>query len=107
MVRHWGFGRGRGLRRARRLNRDRPHLEVVTVHLQDGGVDAFTPDPITIDCRDCACRNTATCDDCVVTFILDREPDDALVVDAEEHRTLRSLHAVGLLPGLRHVPRTG
>jgi hypothetical protein len=43
----------------------------------------------------------------VVTFILSRAPDEAVVVDADEHRTLRRLHAVGLLPALRHVPRTG
>ena len=28
-------------------------------------------------------------------------------VDVDEQRTLRRLHAVGLLPALRHVPRTG
>ncbi len=81
--------------------------ESVTGPPHDGEVDATSPDPITIDCHDCTQRDTPTCDDCVVTFILSRRPDDAVVVDADEHRTLRSLHAVGLLPALRHVPRTG
>jgi hypothetical protein len=75
-------------------------------------VDANSPDPtrrelLTIDCETCVCRRTAACDDCVVSFILSRQPDDAVVVDADERRALRSLHAVGLLPGLRHQPRTG
>lgn len=64
-------------------------------------------DTITIDCDDCARQHTRTCDECVVTFILSRRPDDAVVVDVDEHRALRRLHAVGLLPALRHVPRTG
>lgn len=70
-------------------------------------MDDNSPDTLTIDCQSCEQRDTATCDDCVVSFILSREPDDAVVVDADEQRTLRSLHAVGLLPALRHVPRTG
>lgn len=64
-------------------------------------------DSLTIDCQDCTRQHTSTCEDCVVTFILSREPDEAVVVDADERRALRRLHAVGLLPALRHVPRTG
>lgn len=75
--------------------------------MDDNFPDADEREPLTIDCETCVCRRTRACDDCVVTFILSRQPDDAVVVDADERRALRSLHSVGLLPGLRHQPRTG
>jgi hypothetical protein len=50
-------------------------------------------------------RATSACDDCVVSFILDREPGDAVVVDADEERALRVLGEGGLVPRLRHRPR--
>ena len=59
----------------------------------------------TISCDDCAMQNTAHCDDCVVTFVCNREPDDALIVDADEARALRLLAGGGLVPELRHVSR--
>jgi len=66
-----------------------------------------SPDPLRIDCADCALQHSAACDDCVVTFICSREPDDAVVVDLVEMRALESLGAGGLLPALRHEPRAG
>ena len=42
------------------------------------------------------------CEDCVVSFIVGREPEDALVVDAAEARAVRLLERAGLLPGVRH-----
>ena len=60
-----------------------------------------------IDCDDCVRQHTETCQDCVVTFLLGREADDAVVIDVLEERKLRQLQAVGLVPGLRHRPRTG
>ena len=59
--------------------------------------------PITISCHDCSMLDTPTCQDCVVSFILDREPDDAVVIDADEARAVRMLGAVGLVPHLRHT----
>jgi hypothetical protein len=59
----------------------------------------------TIDCDDCTMAGTFACDDCVVTFILRREPGEAIVIDAEEERALRSLQGGGLVPELRHHPR--
>jgi hypothetical protein len=50
---------------------------------------------------------SAACADCVVSFIVGREPGDAVVVDAEQERALRTLGAAGLVPRLRHVSRTG
>ena len=60
---------------------------------------------ISIDCDECVAEGTAACDDCVVTFIVSREPGDAVVVDADEERALRVLSEQGLVPRLRHEPR--
>ncbi len=56
----------------------------------------------TIDCAACAHQGTPVCDDCVVSFIVGRAPEDALVVDADEARAVRLLERAGLLPGVRH-----
>ncbi len=56
----------------------------------------------TIDCADCAHRDTPVCHDCVVSFIVGREPGDAVVVDADEARAVRLLSRAGLVPGVRH-----
>ena len=60
---------------------------------------------LSIDCGECVMAHTEACDDCVVTFILSREPGDAVIVDAEEERALRALGEGGLVPKLRHRPR--
>ena len=59
----------------------------------------------TISCGDCVMAGTDACDDCVVTFIVNREPGDAVVVDATEERALRALGDEGLVPRLRHHSR--
>jgi hypothetical protein len=64
-------------------------------------------DAFTIDCAECAHRHTPVCDDCVVSFIVGRQPEDAVVVDVEEARAVRLLHDAGLVPGVRHVRRVG
>ena len=67
-----------------------------------------TPDGgLTIDCDCCALRNTDACDDCVVSFLLEREPDDAVVIDADEARAMRMLERAGLVPTLRFSTQTG
>lgn len=63
--------------------------------------------PLVIDCDDCSQRGTNTCDDCVVTFLCSREPDEAVVIDVQEVRALRRLSDAGLVPQLRHRRRTG
>ena len=62
---------------------------------------------LTIDCAGCAHRDTPVCADCVVSFIVSRDPDDALVVDAAEARAVRLLAHAGLVPHVRHEPRAG
>ena len=61
----------------------------------------------TISCDDCTMQGTSACDDCVVTFVCGRAPGEALVIDVEEARAVRLLERAGLVPGLRHVRRTG
>ena len=50
-------------------------------------------------------QHTGACDDCVVTFIVGREPGEALVIDVEEARAVRLLAEAGLVPELRHRRR--
>jgi hypothetical protein len=58
---------------------------------------------IAIDCAQCALQWTEACEDCLVTFVLGREPEDAVVIDADEERALRTLARAGLVPGIRHT----
>lgn len=62
---------------------------------------------ITVECETCVMRDTDACRDCVVTFLVDRDPDDAVVIDAEEARAMRMLEQAGLLPSLRFRQRAG
>lgn len=57
---------------------------------------------LTISCDDCALQHTDACDDCVVSFVLDHDPHDAIVIDADEARAVRLLAGAGLVPQLRH-----
>lgn len=59
----------------------------------------------TISCDDCTMRATPACDDCVVTFLCEREPDDAVTIDLAEEQAVRRLANAGLVPRLRHQPR--
>jgi len=62
---------------------------------------------LTIDCGSCVMQGTDACAGCVVSFICDREPEDAVIFDAAEERALRLLEGSGLVPPLRHVRRAG
>jgi hypothetical protein len=61
---------------------------------------------LTISCEECKMQHTTACEGCVVSFICDREPDDAVVIDVAEVRALRLLGQSGLVPPLRHEPRS-
>ncbi|HUD16402.1 MAG TPA: hypothetical protein VMQ59_04030 [Acidimicrobiales bacterium] len=67
----------------------------------------MTAPPFTISCDECSLQGTDACDDCVVSFLLDRDPDDAVVIDADEARAMRMLERVGLVPSLRFDDRAG
>ena len=62
---------------------------------------------LTIDCDECVMQGTEACSDCVVTFLCERDPAVAVVIDADEARAVRMLHRAGLVPGLRHARPTG
>ncbi|HNM96137.1 MAG TPA: hypothetical protein PKM47_19485 [Mycobacterium sp.] len=66
--------------------------------------DARHPDPVVIDCDDCAVRGPG-CRDCVVSMLLGT-PETLL---ADERAALEVLADAGLAPRLRLVPihRTG
>lgn len=60
---------------------------------------------IAIDCATCVMHRTDACDDCLVTFICDREPDEAVVITLDELRSMRMLSDAGLVPQLQHRSR--
>lgn len=59
-------------------------------------------DVLVIDCAECVLDGTDACADCVVTWLVGREPGEAVVVDVAEVRALRALQDGGLVPRLRH-----
>ena len=67
----------------------------------------MTTPTLTVDCELCVMQGTDACNDCVVTYLLDRDPDDAVVIDADEARAMRMLERAGLLPSLRFADRAG
>jgi hypothetical protein len=61
---------------------------------------------LTISCDECVMQGTDACGDCVVTFICNREPDEAVVIDVADARSVRLLADAGLVPELRHQRRS-
>jgi hypothetical protein len=57
---------------------------------------------LRIDCDDCLHRDTHVCADCLVTFLLEREDDGAVVIPLEEVRAVKLLQEAGLAPKNRH-----
>jgi hypothetical protein len=80
-----------------------------TVHPDEDAAPQRAPeraerrDDLTIDCDCCALKETSACEDCVVTFLLGRDADDAVVIDAQEARAMRMLERAGLVPTLRYT----
>ena len=70
-----------------------------------------TPDAasagITIECDRCTRQDTSACRGCLVSFVLDREPGDAVIFDADEARALRVLADAGLVPESRFEADAG
>lgn len=54
-----------------------------------------------IDCDQCAMQDTAACDDCVVTALIDSGPVEVTETQAQ---ALRNLAGEGLVPRLRLIP---
>lgn len=62
---------------------------------------------MVIECANCVQQGTGDCEDCLVSFVLGRDPDDAVVIDAQEARAVRLLEGAGLLPKLRYQEQAG
>jgi hypothetical protein len=60
---------------------------------------------LTISCDDCMLQGSDACADCIVSFVLDHDEGEAIVIDAAEQRAVRLLHDAGLVPALRHRRR--
>lgn len=60
---------------------------------------------VTISCDDCELRASRSCAGCLVSFVLDREPGDAVILDAEEARAVRVLQRAGLVAPSRFRSR--
>lgn len=58
-----------------------------------------------IDCDECVMQGTEVCGDCVVTFVVNRQPGEPVVIDGDEERAMRMLGGAGLVPRLRLVPK--
>lgn len=67
----------------------------------------MTTSSLIISCDDCVMAASDACADCIVTFLCEREPDEAVIIDADEARAVRLLSRVGLTGGLRHKRLTG
>jgi hypothetical protein len=57
-----------------------------------------------ISCDDCRMQGTDACDDCVVSYLIDR-PEGAVLFDAAEERAIREMNRAGLLPTVRWEAR--
>ena len=62
-------------------------------------------DSISVTCGDCVLQASGSCEDCLVSFVLGRESEDAVVIDADEARAVRLLTRAGLVPSLRFSAR--
>ncbi len=60
---------------------------------------------LVIDCDTCAKQHTDACGDCVVTFLVSREPDDAVVFDVAAYAAVKRLQRAGLVADLQHQVR--
>jgi len=56
---------------------------------------------MVISCDECVRQHTATCEDCVVSFLLGAD-EHGVQLDIAEVRAVRLLVGAGLVPALRH-----
>ncbi len=60
---------------------------------------------LTIDCNRCVMQHTKACDDCVVSYIVDHDANQPVVLDFNERRACGMLNDAGLLPSNRFSER--
>lgn len=56
---------------------------------------------LSISCHECVRRGTPDCADCLVTFVLDDEPE-VLVMSERDAEVIQMFTAEGLLPPLKY-----
>lgn len=56
---------------------------------------------LSISCDDCSMQRTTACHDCVVTFLVGQDDDEALILDLDQARVVRLLGKAGLVPDLK------
>jgi len=64
-----------------------------------------TPD-LTIDCACCAARETSTCDDCLVTYLVGAEAGAPVEFDEQEAHAVGLLADAGLVPASQFRPQS-
>jgi hypothetical protein len=70
-------------------------------------MDAKGQAQVTMSCEECAAGPGPSCEDCVVSFLLDDDAPGAVVLAADELRALRLLASHRLVPRLRFERRAG
>jgi hypothetical protein len=60
---------------------------------------------VRIDCDECVMQHTSACDDCIVTALIDRPAQGAVVLDLDHERAIRRLQDEGLAPRSRFQGR--
>ncbi len=60
---------------------------------------------LTIDCEACVAQFTDACDDCVVSYLIEREPGTPVVFDDDERHAIELLADAGLVPPSRFRSR--
>lgn len=50
-------------------------------------------------------RETPTCEDCIVTYLCERDTGTAVVISLDDVRAMKALADAGLVPELRHQAR--
>ncbi|MDC0359128.1 hypothetical protein OAM92_00185 [Acidimicrobiales bacterium] len=60
---------------------------------------------LTIDCEECVVQFTDACDDCVVSYLIEREPGTPVLFDDDERHAIDLLADAGLVPPSRFRSR--
>lgn len=60
-----------------------------------------------IDCTECESYQSAHCQDCFVMAVLNRKPDEPLVIEAGQEPAISRLQEAGLTPVLKFKRRAG
>lgn len=60
---------------------------------------------LVIECDSCIKQDSDACGDCIVAFVVSREPDDAVVFDVAAYAAVKRLQRAGLVADSQHEPQ--